>query len=113
MVVVEGEHQRGHALGRRHIHIGAGADQRIDTVVAAVTRGIQQRGQSSNRTILRAGLGGDLAGPVGEQGARLEVGAFGKKQLHHRSRVSSARRQPTSTAFACEISRSCLHSRRP
>src|SRR5262249_22897500 len=55
VVVVEGEHQRGYALGRRRIHIGAGCNQRLDTVVATVTRRIQQRGQSSNWTVLRAG----------------------------------------------------------
>src|SRR6185295_9737128 len=88
MVVVESEHQRSHTFGRGYIHIGAGADQRVGTVVAAVTRRIQQSGQSSNGTILRTGLGGNLAGPVGEKGPGLDVGAFRKKQLHDLSRVS-------------------------
>ena len=88
MIVVEGEHQRGHAFGRRHIHISAGPDQRPDTVGAAATCRIQQRGQSADRTILRAGLGGDLAGPIAVERPRLDVGSLRKKQLHHRSGVS-------------------------
>src|SRR5262249_57311707 len=79
MVVVEGEHQRGHALGCRHIHIRAGANQCLDTVVTAVTCRVQQRGESANRTILRAGFRGNLAGPVGVERTRLDVGAVRKK----------------------------------
>ena len=41
MVIVEREHQRGHTFGCRDIHIGAGADQRVDAVVAAVAGGVR------------------------------------------------------------------------
>ena len=87
MVVIEGDHQRRHAFRRRHIHIGAGRDQRLDAVVAAVARRIQQRGQSPDGTILRARLRRNLARPVAVQRPRLDVGAFGKQQLHHLARI--------------------------
>ena len=62
-----------------HIDIGAGPDQRLDAVIAAVAGGIQQRGQSPDGTILTAGLRGKLVRPVAIQRARLDVGALGKE----------------------------------
>src|SRR5262249_5973135 len=64
MIVIEGDHQRSDAFRRRHIDISAGPDQRLDAVIAAVAPGIQQRGKSSDGTILSAGLRGNLVRPV-------------------------------------------------
>ena len=36
MIVVDGEHQRSHAFGRRYIHIGTGSNQSFDAVRTAV-----------------------------------------------------------------------------
>src|SRR6185503_10536214 len=82
MIVIEGEHQRSHSLGCRLIHIRAGGDQRLETVVAAVTCRVQKGGQSSNRTVLRTRLRSNLAGPVRVERPRLEVGSLGKEQPH-------------------------------
>ena len=79
MIVVEGDHQRSDAFRRRHIHISACPDQRLGAVIAAVAGGIEQRGKSSDGTILTAGLRGNLVRPVGIKRATLDVGAFGKE----------------------------------
>ena len=87
VIVIEADHQRSDAFRRRHIHIGAGTDQRLDAVRAAVARGIQQGGQSSDGTVLSAGLRGQLVRPVRIQSASLDVGALGQQQLRHLGRV--------------------------
>ena len=112
VVVIESEHQRSDAFRRRHIHIGAGGDQRLDAVIAAVARRIEQRGQSADGTILRAGLRRNLARPVAVERPRLDVGALRKKQLHHLARIFRRSGSPHQRRLIVKRFSSRLRSRR-
>ncbi len=77
--VVESDHQRSHAFRTRHIHISAGGDHLLDAVIAAVAGRIQQGGQASDGTKLRAGLRRNLVRPVAVERPRRYAGVFGQQ----------------------------------
>ena len=61
--------------GILEIEIGAGRDQVPRALDAALARGIEQRREAALVHVLRPRLGDDLALPLADDAARVEVGA--------------------------------------
>ena len=66
---------------------GAGLEQRTHALEAALARGEQQRRQAAERPVHAPRLAGDLARPIVDDGARVDVGAMLDEQLDHRGLV--------------------------
>src|SRR4029079_1738467 len=69
------------------VHICAAADKSLDTVIAAVTSGIMQRGQATVGVILSPGLRCHLGWPIHGFRTGPYISALGNKKLHHLFRI--------------------------
>ena len=83
-VQVEQRHvERRDALRILEIGIGAGRDQVPRALDAAFARGVEQRREAALVHVLRPRLGDDLALPLADDAARVEVGAVRGQKLDH------------------------------
>src|SRR5262245_41653922 len=94
VIVIEGNYQWRDTLWGWNIDVRSRRDERLDAFQTTPARRVQERRQSSGRTILRAGLGSDLARPVAVLGTGFNIGALRKKQLHHLGGVPRCGRGP-------------------
>ena len=65
------------------IGIGAGRDQVLRTLDTALASGIEQRGEAALVQVFGTRLGDDLAFPLADDAARIDVGAAGGQELNH------------------------------
>ena len=86
--VVDRDHQRRHAFGRRLVDVGAGCEQRAHAARAARARRVQERGQSADGAVLRARLRRDLRVPVVGRSAHVHVGAVVDQELRELREVA-------------------------
>ena len=83
-VQVEQRHvERRDALRVFEIRIGAGRDQVPRALDAALASGIEQGGEAALVHVLGTRLGDDLALPLTDDAARVEVGALRRQELDH------------------------------
>src|SRR5262245_7033086 len=94
VIVIEGNYQCRDTLWGWNIDVRFCRDERLDAFETTPSRRVQKRRQPSDRTILRAGLGSDLARPVAVLGTGFNIGALRKKQLHHLGGVPRRGRGP-------------------
>ena len=80
-------HQRHHQwrdpLGILEVGVGPGREQVLRALDAALARGIQERGEAAAVHVLGTRLGDDLALPLADGAAGVEVGALRRQELHH------------------------------
>jgi hypothetical protein len=94
IVVVESNHHRAGAFGRRQIDIGTCTDKRLDARQATAASGVQERRETAIRVILGPRLRRNLARPVVELGASIHVRALGNQNPHHLRRIALSGSSP-------------------
>ncbi len=83
MQIEERHVERGDPVRVFEIRIGAGRNQMPRALHAALAGGIEQRSETAFVHVLGTRFGDDLAFPLADDAARVDVGAPGGEELHH------------------------------
>ncbi len=84
VVQVEQRHvERRDAFGVFEILVGAGSDQMARALDAAFARRVEERGEAALVHVLGTRLGDDLALPLTNHAARVQIGTVGGEELDH------------------------------